>query len=106
MRLEPEDIVHLETEFKYEAYILRQQALIEKMRHAERIALPEDLDYERIPGLCTEARQKLARVRPRTLGQASRIPGIRASDLANLLIYLHRLRVASQSLRSRSTCPT
>jgi tRNA uridine 5-carboxymethylaminomethyl modification enzyme len=65
----------------YAGYIMRERKAAEQMRHWDDVALSESLDYSAIAALGTEARQKLARVKPRTLGQASRIPGINPSDV-------------------------
>ncbi len=73
---------------KYDGYITRQLEQVERFRRLEDKALPGDLDYHAIPQLRAEAREKLGRVRPRSLGQAGRISGISPSDLATLLIHI------------------
>ena len=75
---------------KYGGYIEKQAEEIERFRRQEEKPLPIDLDYSTIPQLRAEAREKLGRVRPRSLGQAGRISGIHPSDLATLLIHLKR----------------
>lgn len=80
----------LETDLKYEGYIQRQEAAIAKLRDHEQKPIPAWVDYAAIPGLRVETRQKLAGVRPETLGQAGRISGITPSDLALLAVYLQR----------------
>ncbi len=80
----------IEIELKYEGYIARQNAAIEKLSASEAKALPSDLDYSAIEGLRAETRQKLAAVRPETLGQAARISGITPADLSLLAIVLKR----------------
>ena len=75
---------------KYEGYIRRQLAQVEKFRRLEGRRLPEDLDYGLVPHLSTEARTKLARIRPASLGQASRIMGVSPADLTVLLVWLER----------------
>jgi len=77
-------------EAKYAGYLARQAAAIARSREMEDRAIPDDLDYARIPHLRIEAREKFARVRPRSLGQAGRIAGIGPADLASLLVYLGR----------------
>ena len=80
----------VEISVKYEGYIQRQLRDVAELRRAERHLLPEDLDYDRIQGLRLEAREKLGQVRPRSIGQASRISGVSPADIAALLIYLDR----------------
>ncbi len=64
---------------------------MEKFKKMENRTLPADLDYDRIPSLSTESREKLKQVRPRSLGQAARIAGVRHSDITILMIYLEKL---------------
>ena len=78
----------VETESKYEGYISQQERQIERLNEAEGRRIPEEFGYEHIPGLSTEVRQKLARVRPTTLGQARRIPGVTPAAVAVLDVYL------------------
>ncbi len=78
----------LEIELKYEGYITRQNTAIDRLRANEEKRIPSTLDYHAIGGLCAEARQKLAQVRPETFGQAARISGITPADLALLSIML------------------
>ena len=75
---------------KYEGYIARERQLAEKLHRLEHVKLPADFDYERVQAISTEARQKLTRVRPSTVGQASRIPGVSPADINVLLLLLHR----------------
>ena len=82
----------VEIAVKYEGYIRRQQAEIEEFARLERRALPEDVDYAAIDGLRLEAREKLAAIRPRSLGQAGRISGVSPADLAALMIWLEKER--------------
>ncbi|MDR3311950.1 MAG: tRNA uridine-5-carboxymethylaminomethyl(34) synthesis enzyme MnmG [Spirochaetaceae bacterium] len=77
---------------KYEFYIEKQNRRVDKFRRMEGAAIPPDFDYSAIPGLSTESRQKLEKIRPLTLGQAGRISGIRQSDLMLLMVYVHRQR--------------
>lgn len=78
----------VEIELKYEGYIKKQLAQVEEMRRLENRLLPEGIDYGAIRGLSLEAREKLAKVRPRSIGQASRISGVSPADVSVLLIYL------------------
>ncbi|MFN4033361.1 MAG: tRNA uridine-5-carboxymethylaminomethyl(34) synthesis enzyme MnmG [Fimbriimonadales bacterium] len=73
---------------KYEVYLRKQQQQIEQMRKVEHWLIPDDIDYETLHAISKESREKLARVRPRTIGQAARIPGIRPADIACLMVYL------------------
>ena len=82
----------VETEIKYDGYIRRQQADEKRFRRMEETLLPEDADYLNMPGIRIEARQKLARLRPKSLGQASRIPGVSPGDISVMMIWLERLR--------------
>ena len=75
-------------DFKYEHYIEKQDKRVEKMRRMENARIPADFDYGAIPGLSAESRMKLEKIRPVTLGQASRISGIRTSDVMLLMVYL------------------
>ncbi|MFC1728851.1 tRNA uridine-5-carboxymethylaminomethyl(34) synthesis enzyme MnmG [candidate division KSB1 bacterium] len=80
----------LEMEVKYEGYINRLKKQIERVSRMEDTILPDDIQFKAIESLSTEAREKLDRLKPRTLGQASRIAGISASDITNLMIYLRK----------------
>jgi tRNA uridine 5-carboxymethylaminomethyl modification enzyme len=77
-------------EIKCEGYVRRQELAIEKAAKADRITIPEDLDYDRIRALSREAREKFARQRPRTLGMAGRIPGITPNDVAIVGLFVHK----------------
>jgi len=79
----------VETEAKYEGYLAQQNRQIQQLAQSEGRQIPATFSYERIPGLSNEVRQKLARVRPGTLGQAGRIPGITPAAVAVLDIYLN-----------------
>ena len=78
----------LETEIKYAGYIARQDRMIREVARHEKTLIPEDFEYADLTGLTLEAREKLARIRPKNLGQASRIPGVSPSDVAQLSIAL------------------
>ena len=81
----------IETNFKYEGHLGRQQSQIERMSRQEGKRLPEDLDYSLIRGLKKEAQVRFTEIRPATLGQAGRIPGITPADLAMLLVWLEKV---------------
>lgn len=82
----------VETEIKYEGYIKRQLIIIDQVRRLECKILPENIDYNAIDGLRLEAREKLTKVRPENIGQASRISGVSPADISVLVIYLASLR--------------
>lgn len=82
----------VETEIKYEGYIKRQLIVIDQVRRLEGKILPENIDYNAIDGLRLEAREKLTKVRPENIGQASRISGVSPADISVLVIYLASLR--------------
>ena len=77
---------------KYEGYIARQLRQVEEFRRMEDRRLPEDMDYDAVPGLRTEARQKLSAMRPDNFGQASRISGVSPADMAALMIWTEKNR--------------
>ena len=84
----------VETELKYEGYIKRQYAQIAEMNRLEVKLIPEDIDYKEIINLRTEAVEKLSRIKPRSIGQASRISGVSPADISVLLIYLAKNKLA------------
>jgi len=87
----PEEIVRqVEVAIKYEGYIEREQTEVLRTSRMEDREIPDWLDYLTIPSFRTEARQKFARQRPKTIGQASRIPGITPSDIAIVLVWIKR----------------
>jgi len=88
--VDTEVIEQAEIQLKYQVYIDKEKELVAKMRQMEDLEIPEAFDYQRIISLGAEAREKLGRVRPRTLGQASRISGINPSDVQILLVYMGR----------------
>ena len=82
----------VEIQLKYAGYIARQQKQVEEFQKAENRRLPENIDYAAIPALKEEAREKLSRIRPVSVGQASRISGVSPADLAVLLVWLEQNR--------------
>lgn len=78
----------IEIQIKYAGYIEKEFEMVEEMNEKENMLIPETLEYERINSLSNEGRQKLSRVRPETLGQASRISGVSPSDVSVLMVYL------------------
>ncbi|HTQ29002.1 MAG TPA: tRNA uridine-5-carboxymethylaminomethyl(34) synthesis enzyme MnmG [Puia sp.] len=79
-----------EIQIKYEAYIQKEKDLVQKMSQLEDLVIPDAFNYDRISSLSTEAMQKLNRIKPRTLGQASRISGVNPSDVQILMVYMGR----------------
>ena len=90
--------IQIEMAIKFEGYITRQQQEVERLKSIELIHLPQEINYMEIKGLRTETKLRLSSVRPRTLGQASRIPGIAPSDISVLLILLERKKWCNQEL--------
>jgi tRNA uridine 5-carboxymethylaminomethyl modification enzyme len=88
---DPDAAARVEIELKMDGYVRRQQTAIERAGRDEAVALPADLDYAAIRALSREARERLERTRPRTLGAAARIPGITPSDVALVSVHVHRL---------------
>ncbi|MBQ9482203.1 MAG: tRNA uridine-5-carboxymethylaminomethyl(34) synthesis enzyme MnmG, partial [Clostridia bacterium] len=87
----PQDVIETcETDAKYEGYLAKGIEQIEKAKKLENKLLPEDIDYLSIDGLRIEARQKLDKIRPVSLGQASRISGVNPADIAVLMVYLRK----------------
>ena len=88
--ISPDILEEVETQIKYEGYIRRQEAQIKEMRRLEGKKLPETICYKEITGLRLEAQEKLDRIRPANIGQASRISGVSPADISVLLIYLEK----------------
>ncbi len=85
-----EALEQVEINHKYEGYIVKAKKEAEKMIKLGKKQIPEDIDYEKVDNLATEARQKLEKIRPRTIDQATRISGVNPSDIAILMVYLKR----------------
>ena len=88
--LSPAVTDEVEIQIKYAGYLTRQEKQVEEFKKEEARLLPDDLDYAAIPGLRLEAREKLAAIRPVSIGQAGRISGVSPADIAVLLIYLEQ----------------
>ena len=85
----PKDVIEqIDINFKYEGYIVRQMHQVEQFKKMENKRIPENIDYAEVPSLRIEARQKLSRIRPVSVGQASRISGVSPADISVLLVYL------------------
>jgi tRNA uridine 5-carboxymethylaminomethyl modification enzyme len=91
----------IEMEIKYDGYIQRELERAEALRARERHTLPEDAPYGEFSSLSIEAREKLSRIRPATLGQAGRIPGVSPADLQNLLIEIRKREACDRAARTR-----
>ena len=89
----PSDVVQeAEIQIKYEGYIKLQEEQVEKFKKLEKKLLPQEIDYSKIKGLRLEARQKLNKIKPNSVGQASRISGVSPADISVLLIYLEQTK--------------
>ena len=88
--LSKEVLEQAEIQIKYRGYIEREKYYADKMHRLESIAIPAEFDYGALQSLTIEARQKLSRIRPTTIGQASRIPGVSPADINVLLIKFGR----------------
>lgn len=86
-----DEVINLaEVGLKYEGYIKKEQEMVDKMNRLEEVRLTESIDYAKIESLSAEAREKLAKIQPRTIGQASRISGVSPSDVSVLLVHMGR----------------
>jgi len=86
----PEVLEQAEIQLKYQVYIGKERELVERMSQMEELPIPKNFEYRGIQSLSNEAREKLSRIRPQTLGQASRISGINPSDVQILMVYMGR----------------
>jgi tRNA uridine 5-carboxymethylaminomethyl modification enzyme len=85
-----ESIEQAEIQVKYETYIVKEKELVQKMAQLEDLVIPDVFDYSRVNALSNEARAKFLKIRPRTLGQASRISGVNPSDVQILMVFMGR----------------
>lgn len=92
--LKPREIEQVEIQFKYDGYIKKAYKKVEKLKKMEAKKIPTRIDYAAIEGLATEARQKLEKIQPATLAQASRISGVNPADLSILAIYIEQGKIA------------
>lgn len=95
-QLSTEIVEQVEIELKYAGYIERQQRQVEQFKKTEQHKIPEHLNYDEVPSLRIEARQKLKQIRPENIGQASRISGVSPADISVLLVYLKQGRSWSE----------
>jgi tRNA uridine 5-carboxymethylaminomethyl modification enzyme len=84
------NIEQAEIQVKYDVYIEKEKELVKKMANLEELNIPETFNYDKLTAMSTEARQKLNKIKPRTLGQASRISGVNPSDVQILMVYMGR----------------
>jgi tRNA uridine 5-carboxymethylaminomethyl modification enzyme len=85
-----QEIEQAEILLKYGIYMEKEKEMAEKMRYMEELIIPDQFNYEKVQAISTEARQKLTRIRPHTLGQASRISGVNPSDIQILMVHMGR----------------
>jgi tRNA uridine 5-carboxymethylaminomethyl modification enzyme len=85
-----DDLTLAEIQMKYEGYIKKEQEVADKLGRVEHIELHSNFDYSALKSLSTEARQKLSAIKPRNIGQASRISGVSPADISVLMVYLGR----------------
>jgi tRNA uridine 5-carboxymethylaminomethyl modification enzyme len=83
-----EEIINAETSIKYSSYIQKEEELVQHLSNLDNIRLPSDLDYNNINSLSKEAREKLTKLQPINLGQASRVSGVSPADITALMIFL------------------
>lgn len=103
MDLSAEVVEQVEFAVKHAGYIERQIAEVERFRTMEEREIPEAFDYDRVPGLRNEARQKLGQIRPRTFGQASRISGVSPADLSLVMVWAKRKTVGTTQEENNPT---
>jgi len=89
--LSPGVVEQVELEVKYAGYIRKQEDLIERFRRMEEVRIPEDMVYNDIPSLTREVKEKLSRIKPMTLGQATRISGVTPAAISILMVQLKRI---------------
>jgi len=92
----------LEVEARYDGYVAKQTTEIERQRRQEHTRLPAQLDYTAVRGLSTEVREKLARIRPESIGQAGRISGVTPAAISLLLVHLKKTLDATRESRAAS----
>ena len=85
-----ESLEQAEIQIKYQVYLTKEQDLVKKMGELEDQVIPESFNYDQVSSLSNEARQKFKKIKPRTLGQASRISGVNPSDVQILMVYMGR----------------
>ncbi len=99
-------LLQAELDVKYEGYLSRQERQVDRFRRLEDLRVPAGFDYDAVAGLSAEAREKMKKVRPLSVGQAARISGVRASDVAVLLVHLRRDPRAGRAASPRPGLPS
>ena len=90
LKYSPESVEQAEIQIKYERYIEKEQEIVTKMSQLEELIIPDSFDYNKVSAISNEALQKFKRIKPRTLGQASRISGVNPSDVQILMVFMGR----------------
>lgn len=91
----PKDVAEqIEIQVKYEGYIVKAVKKVDKLKRMENKLIPENIDYQAISGIATEAKEKLAKIQPETVAQASRISGVNPSDISILMVYIEQGKIA------------
>ncbi len=85
-----ETLGQAEIQLKYDTYIEKEKELVERMGQLEDLVIPENFNYDKLVSLSAEAKQKFTKIKPRTLGQASRISGVNPSDVQILMVFMGR----------------
>jgi tRNA uridine 5-carboxymethylaminomethyl modification enzyme len=93
--LSPEEVRSVEIEIKYEGFLKRQAGDVSRMKNIEKIRIPEGIEYGLVQGLSSEVKEKLSKIRPLSLGQASRISGVTPAAISILMVYIEKLKRAS-----------
>jgi tRNA uridine 5-carboxymethylaminomethyl modification enzyme len=104
--LSEEVVQQVEIAVKYAGYIDRQELEVQKFKHLEDKGIPITFDFSTVPSLRHEARQKLTKIRPATIGQAARISGVSPADISILLVSLKRWGTASEPSADHGSCVT
>jgi tRNA uridine 5-carboxymethylaminomethyl modification enzyme len=99
------DLKSVETEIKYAGYLLQQQRAIDRLKRAEERVIPDTFDYTSVSGLSREMKEKLLHVRPRTIGQASRIPGVTPAALSLVNVYIEIQAKRASAARTSDSSP-
>lgn len=102
LTLSDEELRHLESEVKYEGYLKRQEKEIARIRKVDGEKIPKNIDYQKIPGFTREVREKLEEIRPQTIGEAKKIPGMTPAATVNLHIYI---RIQKKKGRDKKNVP-
>ncbi|WP_026997898.1 tRNA uridine-5-carboxymethylaminomethyl(34) synthesis enzyme MnmG [Flectobacillus major] len=89
-QFDSEILEQAEINVKYESYIEKEQQMVDKLQKLEDLSIPQDFDYGKLSAISIEGRQKLSKIRPATIGQASRISGVSASDISVLMVFMGR----------------